>query len=164
MIRKGVFLVAAILGMGLGATGVAAQPVGCDFCGNHFWYNEHIHGNELHSLYDNKQGHGGEWYPYNCGVDHRLCEDGGVHMALAEAEAELTEATESPDWSPVQVARLLESLAARGVTAKESSGGIEIAASCQQQGPETTQTRTVALSDPMQQRLREAMSPRIHGP
>lgn len=164
MIRIREVLIAVIVGMGLGATALVAQPAGCDFCGNHFWYNEHIHGDELHSLYDNKQNHGGEWFPYNCGVDHRLCDEEGVNMALAEAADSLTGAAERSDWNPVRFARLLETLAERGIQAKETSVGLDLFARCQKQGYEIVEVMTVALSKPAQQRVRQATTPLIQGP
>ena len=160
MSRIAMAFVTLILGLGVGVNALVAQPPGCYFCGNHFWYNEHVHGNELHSLYDNLQSHGGDWYPYYCGVDHRLCD---VTTVLAEAAASLTGVAEPADGNPIQVARLLESFAENGIRIEESEAGVEISASCQLEDAGSIETTTVVLSESALQRIRQAMTPVIRG-
>jgi len=162
MTRIGMVLIAAAFALGLGATGVVAQPVGCDFCGNHFWYNEHIHGNDMHRLYDNEQNHGGDWYPYYCGVDHRLCDK--IDMVLSDAAAAVTGAVEASDWTLLGFARLLESLAEDGIEATVSESGLALAASCIRSGTEDAEMTTVALPEIAWQLVRDAMNPVIQGP
>jgi hypothetical protein len=131
-----------------GTTVASAQPAGCYYCGNHWWYNEHIHGNDLHRLYDNAQNHGGEWYPYYCGNDHREC--GGLEEPEGEllahaimVEELLAVAAEHRGMT----AELLERLSVNGVVAKLRGAGLTLLAECSAREGQTTRSISIPLSD-----------------
>jgi hypothetical protein len=132
----------------LAAAAVAVGPrmeIPCDFCGNHFVYDEHRHrtSGELEEWRENLEGHATtEWYPYQCDIEHAECDPSEDLVWEFAEQLDKVAAVANPKASDFKA--VIQEATERGLKIIRAPVGITLLTTCAQ-----TQ-RPVAVTVPLE--------------